>query len=797
MNPNHMKDMKTLLYLLRRHMVASLLNFMGIVLAVAGGYIMLTQVIYSAQYNHGIPDYRRVCRVDVCGMFGEGKWCPSLPRPICEYLAELPQVEKVAYLRMDGYMMADKDGSVISVPCYAENGHTLEVFGAQRVDGTLTFEPSDTGIVIPASLAMKYYGREDVAGQEMAFSGGQRRTVTVKGVYRDFPDNCILKNAVYRGMGTENQYEVGNWNYYCFIRLGENVAVESISTLLDDCLLRFYEFWASAGGREFSDEDRDEASKFHAEAIPLNETYFSGHDPEMDKGNRKALYMLEFTLVLLFIVCVLNYANFSMAQAPMRVRSVILRKVMGEKLWRLRVQLLAEGVAVSLAAALLAFFLVHLFSKVGSVVPLFKGSIQLADNLLLVAVLMGVAVVVGILSTAYSTRYVTSFAPVAAMRGRVGLSPQGRTLRGWLVGLQLCAALVMVSFIGIIYSQSHYIYHSAYGYDKDSLLVAELADMVPVEKHASLRMELEKLPGVASVTYSMNFLGEGDLCMGWGRGPRDQKCNFTAIPVDWKFLRTWGIEVVEGRDFREQDGDVYIVNEAMIQTYPWVKVDQLLVSGDLPVVGVCKNVRIFSTRMDNSNSPMAFVVFGPRYAGWTACKKMSVRVAPGVDMRQTRRQVEEVVARFSEGPVPDVHFFDKCLETAYEEENGFIRQIQLCSLLCILITLIGVFCLTMFETEYRRREVAIRKVMGSTVGEVLVLFMGRYAWPLVVSMLIAAPVAYRMGSLWLEGFAEHTPIYWWLFPLAFIAVSSVVLLTVAAQCWRVATTNPMDSIRVE
>ena len=250
-------------------------------------------------------------------------------------------------------------------------------------------------------------------------------------------------------------------------------------------------------------------------------------------------------------------------------------------------------------------------------------------------------------------------------------------------------------------------------------------------------------------------------------------------------------------DFREQDGDVYIVNEAMIQTYPWVKVDQLLVSGDLPVVGVCKNVRIFSTRMDNSNSPMAFVVFGPRYAGWNACKKMSVRVAPSVDMRQTRRQVEEVVARFSKGPVPDVHFFDKCLETAYEEENGFIRQIQLCSLLCILITLIGVFCLTMFETEYRRREVAIRKVMGSTVGEVLALFMGRYAWPLVVSMLIAAPVAYRMGSLWLEGFAEHTPIYWWLFPLAFIAVSSVVLLTVAAQCWRVATTNPMDSIRVE
>ena len=795
MNPNHMKDMKTLLYLWRRHTMACLLNFMGIVLAVAGGYIILTQVIYSAQYNHGIPGYQHICRVSTCGIFGEGKWVPTLPRPMCEYLTELPQVEEVAYLRPGGVMSVDKDGSAIRVSCYVENGHTLSVFGAQRVDGTLTFEPSASGIVIPASLARKYFGREDVAGQEMAFSDGQHHTV--QGVYRDFPDNCLLRNAIYRGMGEENRYELGNWNYNCFIRLGENVAVETIPTLLDDFQLRFYEFWASAGGRTLSDEDRKEFSKPHTEATPLSKTYFSGQDPEMDKGNRKALYMLEFTLVLLFIVCVLNYANFSMAQAPMRVRSVILRKVMGENLWRLRVQMWAEGAAVSLLAAAVALFLVHLFSQMDSTATMFTGSILLADNLPLVAAMLGMAVVVGLLSTAYSTRYVTSFAPVAAMKGRVGLSPQGRKLRGWLVGLQLCAALVMASFIGIIYSQSHYIYHSAYGYDKDSLLVSELADMVPVEKHASLRMELEKLPGVASVTYSMNFLGEGDLCMEWGRGSREQMCNFTSIPVDWKFLRTWGIEVVEGRDFREQDGDVYIVNEAMLQAYPWVKVDQPLVPEDLPVVGVCKNVRVFSTRRNNSNSPMAFVVFGPRYAGWTACRKMSVRMAPGVDMRQTRRQVEEVVTRFATGGHPTVHFYDKCLETAYKEENCFIRQIQLSSLLCILITLIGVFCLTMFDTTYRRREIAIRKVMGSTMGQVLALFTGRYAWPLVVSWVIAVPMAYRLGTLWLGGFAEQTPIHWWIFPLAFVAIGCVVMLTVVIQCWHVATMNPMDSIRTE
>lgn len=786
--------MKTMIYLLRRHTVASLLNLMGIVLAVAGGYIILTQVIYSARYNHGIPAYRHVCRVDAYGVMGDDSWWTAVSRPMCEYIAELPQVEDAAYVEGQSDWLVDKDGSYISVPCYAENGRALSVFGAERVDGTLSFEPTSDGIVIPASLAMKYFGREDVAGRDMAFSDGKRRTVT--GVYRDFPDNCLAQNAIYIGMGERNLHVIGNCNYTCYIRVGEKVSKESLATMLDGVYLRFMEFWASAGGSTLSDKDKDMYAHIRLQAVPLDETYFSGHDLSLDKGNRKALYMLEFTLVLLFVVCVLNYANFSMAQAPMRLRSVLLRKVMGESLWRLRLNLLAEGVVVSLAAALLAFFLVHLFSRSGPAASLFRGSILLADNLPIVAVLLGVAVVVGILSTAYSTRYVTSFAPIAAMKGNVGLSPQGCRLRGWLVGLQLWAALVMAIFIGIIYSQSHYIYHSHYGYDKDSLLVADLGDMVPEEKRPSLRMELEKLPGVASVTYSQRFLGEGDLCMAWGRGNGEEMYYFKAIPVDWKFLRTWGIEVVEGRDFREQDGDVYIVNEAMLQAYPKIRVDQPLFPGDLPVVGICKNVRLLSTRQDNNHTPLAFVVFGPRYVGWNACKKMSVRLAPGVDMRQTRRQVEEVVARFSTGS-PDVHFFDKCLEMAYEEENNFIRQIQLCSLLCILITLIGVFCLTMFETEYRRREIAIRKVMGSTEGKVLALFTGRYAWPLAVSMLIAAPVAYRMGALWLEGFAEHTPIHWWLFPVALIVVSSVVLVTVAAQCWRVATMNPMDSIRTE
>ena len=126
-----------------------------------------------------------------------------------------------------------------------------------------------------------------------------------------------------------------------------------------------------------------------------------------------------------------------------------------------------------------------------------------------------------------------------------------------------------------------------------------------------------------------------------------------------------------------------------------------------------------------------------------------------------------------------------------------MKQMQASTLLTFLITLIGVFCLTMFETEYRRKEIAIRKVMGSSISEVLMLFMLRYSRPLIVSFILATPLGYYLSEQWLQNFAEHTPIYGWIFPLVFVLVSAMVLTIVVVQSWRVATTDPIDSLKTE
>ena len=174
-----------------------------------------------------------------------------------------------------------------------------------------------------------------------------------------------------------------------------------------------------------------------------------------------------------------------------------------------------------------------------------------------------------------------------------------------------------------------------------------------------------------------------------------------------------------------------------------------------------------------------------------------VRVAKNYDKVEAKKRIAQVLNRLDGSQEYDMKFLDDGLQRTYADEFRFISQVKLFALICILITIIGVFSLTMFETEYRRKEIAIRKVMGSSTGSVIRLFTIRYAGPLVAAFVIAAPIGWLLSAQWLRSFAEHTPIYWWLLPLAFVTVSTVVILTVVVQSWKVATANPVDSIKTE
>ncbi len=786
--------MKSLLYLFRRYKLASSLNLFGLILSFTGCYILLTQINFIGQFNHGIKDYENIRRVYMYGFTNDGKWITTLSRVMAESLEKCPHVESIGYLRSYGDVYFDKDGSNIISPAYLVSDDMLATINTELVDGTIEGSKAiDKGIIIPASLAEKYFGNVMVAGKTMKLTDAGYYNIV--GVYKDFPENSNFSNAVYLSMEDENRDDISNVNYDVYIRTKSNTDETTLNASLEKIL-------ADLIVEKFGDEPEvvEFISGFKVDALSLDRTYLNGYDAEHDRGDRTVFYILQLAVVLLLSVALINFTNFSMAQAPIRLRGINTRKVMGESNWSLRLHLVAEGIVTSLGAFALSVLFAYCIGKWESIGEYTLGSIAVSDNIGIASALAVVSIAVGILSTCYSAKYITVFQPALALKGNFGLTPRGRYVRQFLVGLQLVIAFIMVVFVSIIFCQSYYIYNSDYGYDKEVILFSDLYKLSS-ERHGALRNELEKVNGVESVAFSKWPIGLRDAYMNWGRGDGNITYYFTAYPVDWNMLHTMGIDIIEGRDFKETDSDVYIINEAMKKKYPEIEVDKPLCEDDLTVLGVCKNFRAKTTRVDRDEDPVVFVIFGEKYAdaGWdTETPVLYVRLSANTDKRALRKKINETLESFDKACAStEVKFLDDVLEQIYKDEMRFMTQIEVSTLLAFLITIIGVFCLTMFETEYRRKEIAIRKVMGSSVEEVLSLFTKRYAIPLILSFVIAAPIGYYISEQWLQNFAEHTPIYWWLFPLAFVIVSTIVLLTVITQSWRVATMNSVESIKTE
>ena len=175
----------------------------------------------------------------------------------------------------------------------------------------------------------------------------------------------------------------------------------------------------------------------------------------------------------------------------------------------------------------------------------------------------------------------------------------------------------------------------------------------------------------------------------------------------------------------------------------------------------------------------------------------NVRVAAGADHFAMPRRLEECVRKVAGDVEVEFHFLDQTFDQTYRDELRFIHQMQLFSLLAILISIIGVFGLTMYESEYRRKEIGLRKIMGSTTQEVLLMFNRRYLLMLFASFVVAAPIGWSLGTRWLQGFAERIAIPWWLFLLSLLLVAIVTILTVTYRTWKNASENPIHCIKAE
>ena len=805
-----MRDtLKNIIYIARHFKLATALNVVGLIVAFATFYLLMTQVLYQARFNHGVKDYERLYRMESDFVYEDWNFSDLVCRPFVEALKRLPQVESYSLIAdvPGDYTIPFQKGDTTLGYMYTQGNRTAVSTLSSCIDGDIEWnDTAQEGIIIPQKMAVEYFGTPKAAGKDMLYQLVDQNDVvdtiplTVRGVYKDFPENSELLNSIYGFLQDDDNIYSLNGVFKCFVKFKE--VPEDLKAIEQAVKQAIIDEIDSTGWENYSAEQdipwtKQAINKLTIHLSPLKSSYFEHTSYTASKsGFRSMFIILQLVCLLVIILANINFLNFTLAESPMRIRGINTRRTLGASRRSLRLGIIGECVVTSVASCLVALILSYLLTQLPVTKVLTDGDISLSTHWPLIIIMLVIAVLVGIVAGNYPATCATSLNPAMALTGKTGLTPKGKALRTFLVFLQLVVSMVVIIYSATLFLQSYYIFNSPYGYDKSRILVTTLP-AVEDSIHQQFYNELKQLPDIEAIAYSDVTLGSTDRNNYIKTPIEGELVNYRYMHVSPNYLRTMGIKVTEGRDFLDSDSAAIIINKSAQERWGSLKLGLRVSTGlgnamdSAVVVGVCPDIRYASTRIGNDKA-FFFILNKSK-----PCRHLNVRITKDADIKKTIAGIDELLMKHYDDESVKMGLYDNELRNSYDHEFRDIWLIVIISFICLLITLVGMFCMAIFEREYRRKEIGIRKVVGASTSEIIKMLCLRYIWLILGSFIVAAPIAYISGERTLKYFKEHTPIHWWLFLLGLLLVGGVALTTVAVQSWRTARKNPAESIKIE
>lgn len=799
---------------LRRYKISSLLNVIGLTLAFTAFYVIMTQVWWELGYNRSLHEADRIYLVENEDWYEPGKWSSWLNRPVPERV-----IASTAGVEVGGCMW----GGFGSGTCWTSNepsfGYNkfsascgsvslpfLDVFAFRSVEGDVHDLGKPKSVIVSREAAERM--RVGVGSLIWVDTDEPQPdgAMEVVAVFEDFPDNSLLGECeVVKNLGETNLYTTSEWSFNYFVKFRPGADPDEFARQWTNVNQEMQREAAEKRAAAGDAADDDESGIYGVRLSPVSELYFeSDSQAPCRQGSVVTTYTLLGIAVLVIVLAFINFVNFFFALVPVRIRTVNTFKVFGAPASSLRFNFVFEAFGLVLIALLAAWYVS--FALQGTEFASYiSASLALSQNLKVVGLVAVVAFVMALAASLYPAWYITSFAPALVVKGSFGGTRSGRRLRTLLLGVQFFISIGLIIATSFIRLQHDYMMHYDMGFDKENLLAVRLSERGAVSYDA-LRQKLLSDPQVKDVTGATSRLVSVGR-MGWGREFKGRQVAFQSYVVQPDFLRVMGIPITDGRDFLESDFDkelgTMIFNEAARREFEMQVGDRIngFVSPDEQIVGFCADFNF--KPLQYGVSPFCFYLLPKKIQQenyWHLPHVVYVRMTPGADIAAVtahiRRCIAEVDPRTEPGDIV-VRVFDEELGLEYDNERKLTAIVGLFALLAVVIALMGVFGLVLFETQHRRREIAVRRVMGASRGEILAMFNRRYVMLVAVCFVLAVPVSIWAVGHWLAGFAYAVPLYWWVFALALAGVLAVTALTVTVRSWRAVNENPAESVKSE
>lgn len=790
---------RNLLYLFKRFKTAVVLNLFGLTIAFAAFLLIVMQVDYEMNYDAMHSKSGRTFRLEAnhgefehnaihCLMFSDAFVNSSAH--ITDYSYRYPFYRGERYCQIDevddqGEAKVFKENFQLCLP------NISDVFDFHMKEGSVECLSIPGSVLIPESVAKRLFDKQSAIGKRIRMSGSSgwqpvsTTILTIGGVYKDFPGNTTVQNRIYVPMDQLDLLK-SSWQMYAneiYVTLDDPRNKEEV---LDHFNKTF----------DFAKSQMGSAQEIALRLTPLKDVYYT-HDTTFDfnpKGHRETNYVLLGIAFLILFIAGINFTNLTTSLIPLRLKTINTHRVLGCSIYKLRAISLIESIVICLISYILALFIVNDLSYT-PIANWVDADIRLSQYKGLILLTALIAILTGCLAGLYPAIRSTTYAPALVLKGSFGLSPKGKKVRVALIGFQYTVSIALIIVTLFMGLQNHFMTSSEQlGFNKDQVAIVNLTPEIYAKHKPQYIQKLKDYPGIEDVAFSVYELSKEDdmIDLEYARH-EDKDVFFKVFYASENFLSVMDIQVEEGRDFTREDLNKaqsdYIINPAAERDFHLHPGDRF---NDRTVLGVSKDFRFNSCRI--ASSPFVFAlnndIPNPKLVSY-------IRFNSKTNLQEAVAHVRETLKEIDPTFPFEISFYNTILNNLYQKEQTLGKLISLFGIMAILISIVGVFGLVLFETQYRRKEIGIRKINGATTGQILLMFNKTYIRIVSVCFIISIPIAWMGTQQWLENFAYKTPLHLWVFIVAFLIILSVTIGTVTFRNWQAANENPVNSVKSE